>query len=321
MNVGSKIWATGRIRLAYHWRRAGEPRSIQRGGVRTDLDEDVPPGQVVSLAATVQVPGDPGRYLLEWDAVEEGVSWLSATGVVPFVQHVTVYDPLIITATIDDLPTAITASQSVDLRIQARGPRDGLEPPKIKTFSLRWIRPDGESEDAHAAIVDHTAATDGSPAHLSLLVRAIAPPRPGLHRLALGRSLPDGSWHSVKTEGGSTQVLPRAWESVVSNVAADPGEIVDNSDGDRIAVDEPVDWQYRSEEAEYFRARMRRLNVELDMLLDGERERSAALRTKLDQEHARLENERRIVEGYRRGRVMRLLNGLRRLLRREMGRS
>jgi hypothetical protein len=38
------------------------------------------PGESLSLTVSVDAPGEPGRYILALDLVEEGVTWFSEAG-------------------------------------------------------------------------------------------------------------------------------------------------------------------------------------------------------------------------------------------------
>jgi hypothetical protein len=54
--------------------------SVTYDGLRTPLPADVPPGGSVSLDARVAAPETPGTYVIEWDGVEEAVTWFSWAG-------------------------------------------------------------------------------------------------------------------------------------------------------------------------------------------------------------------------------------------------
>ncbi len=76
---GAAPWPSrgpARVRLAYHWLDAnGNPRIFD--GVRTDLVQDLAPGQTLKSWQEVQAPKQPGRYWLEFDPVFEHVAWFS----------------------------------------------------------------------------------------------------------------------------------------------------------------------------------------------------------------------------------------------------
>jgi lipoteichoic acid synthase len=83
-NTGARDWVPGRVHLSYHWlwpipRELLSPsRNVPyQDGIRTDLDEVVAPGAHVAVAGRILPPSFPGVYWLQWDMVEEGVSWFS----------------------------------------------------------------------------------------------------------------------------------------------------------------------------------------------------------------------------------------------------
>jgi hypothetical protein len=79
-NTSSQTWpAGGAFHLSYHWLRGGS--QIVHDGVRTLFPAAVAPGATVNLTAKVTAPPTPGATILEWDMVQEGVTWFSDKGV------------------------------------------------------------------------------------------------------------------------------------------------------------------------------------------------------------------------------------------------
>ncbi len=74
-NTGAMPWEPARgDRLAYHWLdRDGE--TVVRDGLRSELPTVVAPGEEVTVVAEILGPPEPGRYLLEWEPLREGVRW------------------------------------------------------------------------------------------------------------------------------------------------------------------------------------------------------------------------------------------------------
>jgi hypothetical protein len=62
---------------------------VEYDGLRTPFPRPLEPGGAMELTFRFAAPATPGRYLLELDLVEEGVTWFSAAGVatvrIPFV--------------------------------------------------------------------------------------------------------------------------------------------------------------------------------------------------------------------------------------------
>ena len=85
INSGGRAWDPARIHLSYHWlwlvprELAHRSRTVPyHDGIRTDLgNASVPPGAGVTLQGRVLGPALPGVYWLQWDMVEEGVTWFA----------------------------------------------------------------------------------------------------------------------------------------------------------------------------------------------------------------------------------------------------
>ena len=84
-NTGTRAWDPARVHLSYHWLWI-VPRELAarsrwdipyHDGIRTDLSEVVLPGSRVHLEARLLAPSIPGVYWLQWDMVEEGVTWFA----------------------------------------------------------------------------------------------------------------------------------------------------------------------------------------------------------------------------------------------------
>jgi hypothetical protein len=65
------------VRLSYHWLDAATKQTVVLNGLRTDLPDDLPPDAEVVLAARVRAPSKPGPYILQWDVLQEHVTWFS----------------------------------------------------------------------------------------------------------------------------------------------------------------------------------------------------------------------------------------------------
>ena len=84
-NSGGRAWDPARMHLSYHWlwlvprELAHRSRTVPyHDGIRTDLGATaVAPGARVALQGRVIAPALPGVYWLQWDMVEEGVTWFA----------------------------------------------------------------------------------------------------------------------------------------------------------------------------------------------------------------------------------------------------
>ena len=83
-NTGQLAWDPARVHLSYHWlwfvprELASRTRTLPyHDGIRTDLVEPVAPGGLAPVHARLLAPQWPGLYWLQWDIVEEGVTWFA----------------------------------------------------------------------------------------------------------------------------------------------------------------------------------------------------------------------------------------------------
>jgi hypothetical protein len=68
------------VRVGNHWLdRQGKDVLVHEDG-RVILPTDLAPGQEADVSLTVTPPADPGRYVLEVDVVQEGVTWFKDRG-------------------------------------------------------------------------------------------------------------------------------------------------------------------------------------------------------------------------------------------------
>jgi phosphoglycerol transferase MdoB-like AlkP superfamily enzyme len=92
-NDGTTAWdAAGEYALSYHWRTAFGTL-VQRDGTRTPIAASVPPGGSITLTAELGPPPGAGMYVLEWDMVQEGVTWFSERDRAPLTRTLVVVLP------------------------------------------------------------------------------------------------------------------------------------------------------------------------------------------------------------------------------------
>jgi lipoteichoic acid synthase len=83
-NTGGQAWDARRVHVSYHWLWL-VPRELTKrsrtlpfhDGIRTELAASVPPGIDVRVDGRLLAPAFPGLYWLQWDMVEEGVTWFA----------------------------------------------------------------------------------------------------------------------------------------------------------------------------------------------------------------------------------------------------
>lgn len=85
INTGQREWDPARVHFSYHWLWL-VPRELAarsrwdvpyHDGIRTELNTRVPPQATVQVDARLLAPAWPGLYWLQWDMVEEGVTWFA----------------------------------------------------------------------------------------------------------------------------------------------------------------------------------------------------------------------------------------------------
>jgi len=83
-NTGERAWDPARVHLSYHWlwliprELALRSRTLPyHEGIRTDLAGVVPPAARIGVEGRLLAPTVPGFYWLQWDMVEEGVTWFA----------------------------------------------------------------------------------------------------------------------------------------------------------------------------------------------------------------------------------------------------
>jgi hypothetical protein len=77
------------ILLSYHWLDASRG-PVEYDGLRTPLPRPLPPGEACAVTMRARAPAKPGRYVLEIDLVEEGVSRFTRAGTRPLRRPVRV---------------------------------------------------------------------------------------------------------------------------------------------------------------------------------------------------------------------------------------
>jgi len=75
-NDGARTWSPGAFNVGYHW--YSESGDVVRfDGSRTAIDRVVRPGDELRVVARLRAPREMGTFLLQWDVVEEDVTWIS----------------------------------------------------------------------------------------------------------------------------------------------------------------------------------------------------------------------------------------------------
>ncbi len=92
-NTGLLYWerkGETRINLGVHWINRDTGEMIIWDGGRGLLDEDISYGQESIIKMTIIAPGEPGRYILQYDLAHERTTWFSEQGVIPLEVNIDV---------------------------------------------------------------------------------------------------------------------------------------------------------------------------------------------------------------------------------------
>ena len=80
----------GAVRLGYRWWWPRSPLPVAGSSARADLQRPLPPGESATLTLLVTAPAAAGSYTLQFDLVQEFVSWFEAKGAAQLVVPVRV---------------------------------------------------------------------------------------------------------------------------------------------------------------------------------------------------------------------------------------
>ena len=132
--------------LSYHWLSIDTEDVVVYDGLRTAFTSPVEPGEDVTVQARVRAPGYPGTYLLVWDIVQEGRTWLSLEGVFPGRTIVTVDGPAVggPLPTRGRMPTGVmrmprSVLWTTALQISAKHPLLGIGPDNFRLTYGRYL--------------------------------------------------------------------------------------------------------------------------------------------------------------------------------------
>ena len=96
-NAGALTWSWGGgnpFRLGYRYYRNRRVLTLPPSkDLRSDIPDDVMPGQTVVIPARIALPDAPGNYTLEIDLVHEGVAWFKERGATVLTRWLTVEAP------------------------------------------------------------------------------------------------------------------------------------------------------------------------------------------------------------------------------------
>lgn len=96
-NTGAITWTrsgSNPFLAGYHWIDFENKKMVVFDGDRAFLSkEEVNPGEEVEFELKVKTPSQPGKYILQIELVQEGITWFSYQGVPPLEKYITVGEP------------------------------------------------------------------------------------------------------------------------------------------------------------------------------------------------------------------------------------
>lgn len=194
-NKGRATWSPrSSFLLGYRWYRQDGTEVLQAGGgqQRAELPTEIPFGQSVMIVARITAPPSRGTYTLQWDMVQEGVTWFSSQGSPALDVAVTVDEPTYVaevTAQSAYGPLFPGGKSPAWVELKNTGTatwyRTGPNPVKLGT----WSPPDRSSalvtvgdweSPSRPTYADQDVVLPGQVARFTFI--ATAPDAPGLYR-------------------------------------------------------------------------------------------------------------------------------------------
>ncbi|MDO8688820.1 MAG: NBR1-Ig-like domain-containing protein [Dehalococcoidia bacterium] len=206
-NTGRALWSESNlIRLGYRWYGQDGAEVFQDGGgfQRARLSQNIPFGQTVMVNAQVTAPASPGIYTLQWDMLQEGLTWFSSQGNTPLNVPVTVGEPLYVASFVgqSDAPPFFPGdARAVWFDLKNTGTatwyRSGSGPVRLGTTSPRdrtsavatagdWPNP------TRATALDQDQVAPGQVGRFTFT--ATAPAEPGVYRENFGLVAEGNTW-------------------------------------------------------------------------------------------------------------------------------
>lgn len=196
-NTSETVWpAAGPhpVYLSYHWLTEQGEMAV-RDGLHTLLGKDLAPGASVALKALLLAPPEPGIYHLQWDLVQEGVTWFGMDW--PQSRKVEVYRRGELR--VHGLPERLRAGSELAVDVVLTNTSEtvwlaaGLNPVNL---SYHWLTAQGEM-----AVRDGLRTSLGNDLvpgdSVALKVRVLAPSSPGVYQLQWDLVQEDVSWFGM----------------------------------------------------------------------------------------------------------------------------
>jgi lipoteichoic acid synthase len=227
-NRGSVTWDPEKsFKVSYRW-IATDGDVLVADGERTSLPRAVRPGETIDLRARLVAPTAAGVALLQWDVVEESVTWISQRDPTPATPVRIEIRPALVshafTVLEQELPRFVTASEWESARLVVRN--DGLQnwtAGRPIHVSYHWIHPDQAKAryDGERSVLPRAV---GRGERVAVDVRVQVPPSPGIYRLQWDMVEEGVTWFSERDPSPESAalvlVLPQLTRAAAATIAA-----------------------------------------------------------------------------------------------------
>ena len=196
-NEGTGAWDPATFHVAYHW-LTPQGEILEWDGDRTPLPAIVEAGGDVRIDARLRAPKKAGRFLVQWDVVDEGVAWISRYDSTPATPLAVSVTPGVLTHGFTilqhDTPTLMVSAQRRDVAMRLRN--DGTEtwqPDERINVSYHWQHrdPDRVVFDGARTALPHAVRTGEE---VDLAVTIEAPHAAGVYTLQWDMVHEDVTW-------------------------------------------------------------------------------------------------------------------------------
>ena len=164
-NTGLRDWpdlGDNPVHLSYHWVAPDGEEILVWDGARTRLPGAVAAGETVTLPAVIDGRVPPGRYRLQWDLVQEQISWSSTLGAETATTWVEVEHR-------DDAPVIAELPPQITPIYRERPSRRTLWAAAVRLWAERPLFGIGPDQFRHQVGAHLDLATAGNRTHASSL--------------------------------------------------------------------------------------------------------------------------------------------------------
>lgn len=196
-NASETVWpAAGPhpVHLTYRW-LTEQGETALSDGLRTSLGNDLMPGATVALQARLLAPPEPGIYRLQWDLVQEGVTWFRMNW--PETQRVKVFRRGELR--VPTLPERLRAGSELAIEVVLTNTSEAVWPaggPHPVHLTYHWL-----TEQGKMAVHDGLRTSLGSDLapgrSVTLKAQLLAPAKPGIYGLQWDLVQEDVSWFGM----------------------------------------------------------------------------------------------------------------------------